>query len=555
MSDKLYLRAKMYIPFEYIDEDDLKKHYDHHRYDDTICKSCDFRKIRFTEECASCELGGYQGCIRTWSTYVYRGVTYAALPIGDRLNVEEKLGIEFSQFKVVDLRTKSKFDYKVKFTGQLRPKQIPLVEDWAYHKHGIIKAPPRTGKTVTSIAIGIKMGHRFVIIANQRDYLNNFLKEIKLHTNLPKLEEKTGKRLYGWLEKKEDFEQYQIGIMTYQSLISDKNGKKKRKWLNQNFGTLWIDEIQKANANEFSQLVGSVRTKYKGGCTATIKRKDGKHFLMTELVGPKVAEAKIDTLIPTIHVHETPDVKPKNKRQFQNKGPSAWTGAMRFLGTHEKRNKFIVDQILKDLKAGRSIVFPVYTVYHSKDIVDTVNKAWGSTIAAQFVGGSGKAKQIREKILEDANAGTIRLVCGTRSLLQVGLNVPRWDTHYYGMPMSNAPNWEQESSRILTPASEDVPKQSPIIRMFVDPELGQSIGCFKSTWRHSQGLKYQFSGDAMQWYKENVGMSANEAGKYSIDYDGYSESEIRELEAMARQKKQKKEKKSAPSGGLFSRRM
>lgn len=533
----------MYIPIDYIDDEDLKKHYDHHRYDDMVCKDCEFRRIRFTEECASCELGGYLGCTRTWSTHVHKGITYAALPIGDRLKIEDKFGIEYSQFKVVDLRTDKKFTVPVKFTGSLREKQIPLVEDWAEAKHGIIKAPPRTGKTVTSIAIGIKMGRRMVIVADQRDYLNNFLKEIVAHTNLPQLEEKYGKKLYGWMNSKSDFEEFQIGIMTYQSLISDKNGKKRKKWLNENFGTLWIDEIQKANASEFSRLVSSVRTKFKGGCTATDKRKDKKHYLVRELVGPTVAEAKIETMTPTIYVHETHKVVPKNKRAYQSKHPSAWTGAMRFLATHKKRNDMIIDMLLKDLEANRSIVFPVYTVYHSDEIVKTINKAWGSTIAAQFVGGATKKhKDLREQILDDARAGTIRLVCGTRSLLQVGLNVPRWDTHYYGMPMSNEPKWEQESSRILTPASEDVPKQSPIIRMFVDPELGQSIGCFKSTWRHSNNLGFKFSRQALDWYSENVGMTGNEYGKHNVDYSEYSESEIRELETMAKTRKQKKVK-------------
>lgn len=541
MSNKLYMRAKLYIPFEMVDEEDVKKHYDHHRYDDTVCKQCEYRKLRFSEECEICELGGYQGCIRTWGTMVRDGITYVALPIGDRTEIEDKLGIEFSQFKVVDKRTDNKFDYKIKFTGELRPKQVPLVEDWVYHKHGILKAPPRTGKTLTSIVTCIRMGRRAVIIANQRDYLNNFNKEIEEYTNLPQLEKKHGKKLYGWMKTHEDFKNFQIGIVTYQSLISDKNGAKKRKWLNENFGMLWVDEVQKANAEEFSTLISSIRTKFKGGCTATDKRKDGKHFLVRELIGPTVAEAKIETLKPTILVHETPNVVPKSKRAFQSKHPSAWVGAMKFLATHDKRNEFIIKQIIKDLEDNRSIVLPVYTVYHSKDIVDTVNKIWGSTIAAQFVGGA-KSKGLRDQIIADANSGKIRLVCGTRSLLQVGLNVPRWDTHYYAMPMSNAPNWEQESSRILTPAGDGVDKQSPIIRMFVDPELGQSIGCFKSTWRHSQGLKFQFSPQAMQWYKENVGMSGSEEGKYEVDREAYSESEIRELEAIARQQKKRKGK-------------
>src|SRR5699024_826896 len=119
-------------------------------------------------------------------------------------------------------------------------------------KHGIIKAPPRTGKTVTSIAIAIKLGRRVAIIASQVDLLENFLEEIQQYTNLPALEEKTGKKLFGFLNKDSDYENFQIGLATYQSFISDKNGKARLKLLNKNFGTVWTDEIHKANAAEFS---------------------------------------------------------------------------------------------------------------------------------------------------------------------------------------------------------------------------------------------------------------------------------------------------------------
>jgi superfamily II DNA or RNA helicase len=546
----MYLRAKLYIPIEYVEEEDLEKHYDHHRYEEKVCKKCEFRRMRFSDECANCEKGGYLGCIRTWGKKVIRGEQYVSLPIGDRTNIEDKLGIEFSQFKIVDLRTRSPFRTKVRFTGSLRELQVPLVDDWNEASHGLVKAPPRTGKTITSIVAAIKKKQRIAIIAHQKDFLNNFLEEIEQYTNLPELEEKHGRKLFGWMKKKEDFEEFEIGIATYQSFINDKNGRKRRRWLNENFGTVWVDEAHKGNATEFAKLISSIRMKYKGGCTATEKRKDGRHFLIEELLGPVVAATKIDTMTPTIHVHETPDVKPRNARAYSSGHPADWSRAMGFLAQHDKRNIFILDHIMKDLEAGRSIVLPTYKVDHSKALVTAINKLWGKTIAAQFVGGA-KSKKLREQIIQDARAGKIRVVCGTRSLMQVGLNVPRWDTLYYALPMSNEPNWEQESSRILTPASDDVPKKSPMIRMFVDPNLGQSLGCFRSTWKHSQNLGYNFSDEARRWYSANVGYSGD---GYEIDLDHYSESEIREMEATKRAKQHKAKQKQKPQSGLLGRR-
>lgn len=553
-SDKMYLRAKMYIPINQIDPDDLKTHYDHHRYDDAICRQCEFRTQRYSDECGACEKGGYLGNVRTWGVKNVKGEQYAVVPIGDRLKVEKKLGIEFSQFKVVDLRTTAKMKHGIKFKKgfKLKPQQRDMVDDWLEYLHGVLKAPPRTGKTLTSLYTVIKLGQKTVIVANQRDYLKNFIEELEHWTNVKDIIATRGKVSYGWLKDDErDYKNFDIGIITYQSLISDKNGKKRRSWINKYFGCVWIDEIHKANATEFSKLVSSLRVKYKGGCTATDKRKDKKHFLMQELIGPVVSTATIETLTPTVYVHETPDVKPKSPRAYQHRGPSAWTGAMKFLATHDRRNNFIIDQILEDLEDGRSIVCPVYFKYHSDEIVKTVNKEWGSEIAVQFVGGgNAQQKKRREQMIADARSGKVRLVCGTRSLLQVGLNVPRWDTHYYAMPMSNKPNWEQESARILTPPSEGMDKKPPIIRMFVDPELGQSIGCFRSTWRFSQQMKFNFDREAIQWYSENVGMSRQEREEAS---EGMSEYEANELNRQHAQKRTKKKQQEMPKKGFLFR--
>lgn len=553
-ADKLYLRAKMYIPINVLDPDDIKKHYDHHRYDDHICRECEFRTVRYSDECGMCEKGGYLGNLRTWGTKVVNGETYAALPIGDRLRVEKKLGVEFGQFKVVDLRTKAPMQHGIKFNSdfKLKSQQQDMIDDWMDSLHGIIKAPPRTGKTITSLAIAIKLGQKTVIIANQKDFLKNFIEELERWTNVKKIMRK-GKVAYGWLgNKEEDYKNFDIGIITYQSLISDKNGKKRRAWINKYFGMAWVDEIHKANANEFSKLLSSLRVKYKGGCTATDKRKDKKEFLVKELVGPVVSAASIETLTPIVYVHETPEVKPKSARAYQHRGPSAWTGAMKFLATHDRRNNFIIQQMLEDLQDKRSIVCPVYFKYHSDEIVKTVNKEWGSEIAVQFIGGGNKKhKMRREEMIEDARSGKVRLVCGTRSLLQVGLNVPRWDTHYYAMPMSNKPNWEQESARILTPAMDGIVKQDPIIRMFVDPDLGQSIGCFRSTWRFSQQLKFNFDPEAVQWYSENVGMSKQERMEASEGMDEYEAAEMNRKYYQEKKAKAKKQKPTPTDGMLF----
>lgn len=299
----IYLRDGIYIPIKTLpmDVDDIREEYTQRMYDDKICRQCPYKADRHSHYCDECEYGGFKGAVCFVKDKVIDGKRYMRFPIGDRLNVEERMRIDFKDYRFEDLRTNVPFDYKIKFTGALRDYQLPMLNGFVKMKHGLIKAPPRTGKTVTSIAIAIKLGQRTVIIADQVDFLENFMEEVAAHTNLPRLEEKYGKKLYGFLKTKEDYDTFQIGFATYQSFISEKNGKKRLKWLQKNFGTVWTDEVHRAAATEYSKFLSKCRMKYKGGCTATVQRKDcltkGHVVLMSDLTLKPIHEIDVGDFV------------------------------------------------------------------------------------------------------------------------------------------------------------------------------------------------------------------------------------------------------------------
>lgn len=546
---KITLRDSLYIPIEYIDTEKAEEEYRHHIYDEEICKKCEYKRQRHSDECNNCELGGYVERVEFFKYKTIKGVQCMGLPIGDRTNIERRAGIDFDDFDFRDLRTDVKFDYKVKFTGKLRDYQMPLYDGYLEMKHGIIKAPPRTGKTVTSIAIAIKLGRRVAIIASQVDFLENFLEEIQQYTNLPALEEKTGKKLFGFLNKDSDYENFQIGLATYQSFISDKNGKARLKLLNRNFGTVWTDEIHKANAAEFSKFLAATTAKFKGGCTATNNRKDKREFVVENIVGPVVGETSAATLVPRIRVHIT---KATPRPGAYTRGPAAWVNGNKFLANHAERTKLILTAIEADLKAGRSIVMGTYFKDHVKVLVEAINRTMGKEVAFAFTGGGGKQNKLqRKEVVDKARSGEIRVVVGIRSLMQLGLNVPRWDTLYYIMPMNNAPNWQQESRRICTPDDTGV-KKAPLIRMFVDPALGASLGCFKKTWQQSLELGYKPVKKALRKV-EIIGVNTNAYMNGDYDDGGLFDGERGEMRAeKKRVQKEKPKIKHGVVGSLFS---
>lgn len=499
MSDKntIVIRERAYIPLKLVNANDVKDHYTTKMYEDKNCAKCEHMQDRHSYLCDTCE--NYKGTIKLFNTKSRGGVNYIGLPIGDKKNFERKTGLDFSKFKIKDRRVKAPFTVKFKQLIEPRDYQWPVIKAFLKKKYGLIKAPPRTGKTFMMLHIAIQLGQRAVLLANQHEYLTQFLDHIHGNeeegipkcTNLQEIEKKLGKKLYGFPKTDEDFENFQFFVMTYQQFLSEKNGKNRFKKISPEVGTLMIDEVDKANSPLFAKTIGRFPTMYKFGVTGTVERKDKLHFVIKNILGPVVAESTREALTPTVILHKTDFV---SKRKYQ--GKAGWVYAMQALSGDKKRNKLIVDWVMKDLKNGHNLVLPVMFKKHAAELQHLINKEYqevfntNKKICALFIGGGGnKNKDLRKQILSDAKTNKVRVTVGIRSILQRGLNVPSWSVIYEFMPISNEPNLRQETKRVCTPMEG---KRDPLIRLFVDMELGQSIGCARNTIKHMKGFKYHF---------------------------------------------------------------
>lgn len=481
---------KLYIPAVHIDEDRVLKHYVKSFFVDQVCRNCDHREDRPNDACQGCD--AFNGTFKLANRRIVNNTEYFGIPLGDRANIEKKLKIDFGDFDFVDKRNKNKFDYdiivdekKLKKHGiEWKDIQVATFTKMIKKKHGIFVLPPRSGKSLTLIKIGIMLGYKMLITADQYDFLKQFIGDIERFTNLPELQAKNPKKkLYGFVKTPEDLKHIQIGIITYQSLINDSLGARMKKAVNKTFGSLFIDEVHSSCAPEFTRLINSLRMFVKIGCTGTIKRKDKKEVLAFHSVGPVQSDIQALQLTAKMMVQHTGI---KSKRKFSGKAGFVYLG--KFLAENAKRNQMIVDWVQKDLEKGHSIVIPVHFKEHIHMLVKLINNAVGYEVAAPFEGGgSKKNKDYRDWVKEQASLRKIRVVVGIRSLLQRGINIVPWSCLYYVMPMNNPPNWKQESSRILTPSPD---KREPVIRFFVDDGVPASLSCFGNTWKQTIEYKH-----------------------------------------------------------------
>lgn len=469
---KLVLRDKMYIPISVIPEKKIKRVYERRMYDEVNCARCPNKPDRHSYVCDQCE--SYRGHYKLWDKREVGSTEYYALPRADYHYLEQRLGISRGRFNILDKRsigakldkrfklTVNLYDYQEVAVTQLLEGKIKSADCYDYDPHGLLKAPARSGKTLMGVAIIHRLGRKALIMANQDDLLKQFIIEIEEKTNLKDISEFDGKRRYGICKTVEDFEKYDICLCTYQTFLSP-GGKKKLNKIRHLFGTILVDEQHRANADKFSGVVSQFSAKYRLGVTATEKRKDRMHFIMEHVMGPVNAKGQGQTLNPKVYVHET-KIAPKYAYK-------TWNGAMQFLAGSEKRIAYILEYIKRDLKNGHKIVIPVAYKKQAQDMVKRIQRM-GYT-AEVFCAGVD-----REKLLARARAGKIDVVVGIRSILATGVNVPCWSAIYTISPISNPPNYYQETARVRTPMEG---KRSPIIRIFVD-DLGMAKGCFRTCW-------------------------------------------------------------------------
>lgn len=348
--------------------------------------------------------------------------------------------------------------------------------------------------TLMMLYMALQLGQKMLMLANQHEFVEQFLDHIHGNeeegipkcTNLPELEQKYGKKLYGTPKTDEDFENFQFFAMTYQAFMSEKNGKDRFNKIRRKIGTLGIDEVDKSAAAGFARVVSMFPSRYRFGVSGTLNRKDGLHFITKAVLGPVVARSTREALKPTVILH---DSMVKCNRNFGT-GKGAWVRTMQYISKEKARNKLIVEWVMKDLAKGHNIVIPVAFRAHVTLLCNMINDAYGSEICEEFTGGAGaKSKAKRKETLTRAKSGKTRVTVGIRSLLQRGLNVPSWSCLYLILPISNEPNLKQETQRVCTPGEN---KRSPIIRLFFDKEIGASMGCARNTIKHCQGFKYAF---------------------------------------------------------------
>jgi superfamily II DNA or RNA helicase len=380
----------------------------------------------------------------------------------------DKMQRVFSNFEIVDQRISipMKASLKIRFNPgkSWRSYQPDAVMAMTEKEHGILEAPPRSGKTLLIAAAICMNREKAIVFAHQTDLLLQLFDTFEEFTNLNEI--KTSHcPVVGFPESMEDFETLDVALCTKQTFDNIINRSKARV-VQKLFGAVYVDEAHYVGGEVYSQLINRFHSRIRQGVTATPRRKDNLHIVVDGILGGiihKITRSEIGCVPMEVTTISTDVTLPKKDTQFVR--------ALSYLSQHEARNELILGWMQKDVSEGHRIIAVTDRKPHGVYLRDKLRERG---IVAEVFNGTVSDRHLRKKILGGIRHGDTKVLIVMRGMC-TGLDIPAADCFYNLLPSANSVaeegeyegggGYEQQCTRVLTPHPG---KKCGIVRDFVD---------------------------------------------------------------------------------------
>jgi superfamily II DNA or RNA helicase len=205
-------------------------------------------------------------------------------------------------------------------------------------------------------------------------------------------------------------------------------------------GLVVVDECHHISAKYFSQIMQKFPAEFRLGLTATPDRADGLGFALNYFFGPTACQIQRETAVgQQATVHRCFYKEGKQTAITMSNGKLLYAKMITRLVEDEKRNDFVVSQILEQVKHGKCILVASERRKHLQDLAALLP---ASILHAFYVGEtSKKRKREREENKEDCD-----VLFTTYQMASEGLDIKRLNCLIMATPKKNI---EQVVGRIL----------------------------------------------------------------------------------------------------------
>ena len=298
---------------------------------------------------------------------------------------------------------------------------------------GLICVPCGKGKTFMALAIAARLGGRFLIVVDKEFFLEQWRAEINRFFPGLRIGVLQGDRCETATAK------YDCTICMIQTLVQ----RPFPADFARDYSLAIFDECHHLGAQNFSQSLLKIQTKYMLGLSATPEREDKLERVFYWHIGPAVYQEKTREADDTVTVRT---IHYRSKDTSYSDEPVDWRGEVvmaRLLGQvveHEERTGMVV-QIIKEIVAaepGRCIL----VLSERKNMLERIEQLLtgmaGMTVG-YYIGGMKAADR-------DWTAREANVILATYSMAQEGLSIYRLNACILASPRKKV---EQSVGRIL----------------------------------------------------------------------------------------------------------
>lgn len=242
-------------------------------YKDSMCAKCEYLEDRHSENCGSCE--AFVGARQMVKKVVFKGKEHLSIPRGRRqlaINVARK-DDKNRTIRIVSGHKAKEVSRPIRLlkSVQVREYQAEAIEAAVTKRRGILKSPPRSGKTLMGAAIICKVGKKAIILASQREWLVQF-KETFYGSTTQEGFTNARPGQVDFARTYEDFQKTDVCLCTFSQFMSEK-GKAMLARIRDLFEVVVVDEVHKSPALASSRVLSGFNSRYCIGLSGTPQRK------------------------------------------------------------------------------------------------------------------------------------------------------------------------------------------------------------------------------------------------------------------------------------------
>lgn len=329
----------------------------------------------------------------------------------------------------------------VAFNGTLREEQAAAFEALSAHDTGILSATTAFGKTVIGAALiaGKKVNtlvlvHRSQLMEQWKERLSQFLTVSEALPQQPKRRGRQKKReIIGLYGANKDT---RSGIIDIAMLQSMGNADDIKPWIC-DYGMVIVDECHHVPAVSFEQVLKAVHAKYIYGLTATPKRQDGHHPILSMYLGgiryhvdaKQQAEKR-----PFTHVMIPRFTGTRFQLDADSKTPAIGQYYDQIM-QDELRNHAIIEDVMQCVKDGRNCLLISERTRHVQVLAELLRE-YELPVHVLLGGQTNAQMKAQMDALKDTPDKQPLVICATEKFIGEGFDDSRLDTLFLTMPIS-----------------------------------------------------------------------------------------------------------------------